>query len=133
MLNDSDLVITDFGLFYSFQQETFLSPNINMKPSGYFKPPEYHLKTKYDGVQCDLFASAMILFIMVSGHPPFITAQPTDAFYRCIARNRIDIFWKTHSKNKSEGLEFYSDEFKELFGEMVSLDPTLRPSMSEII
>jgi len=30
----------------------------------------------YNGAQVDLFASAIILFIMVAGHPPFNRADP---------------------------------------------------------
>jgi len=49
---------------------------------------------------------------MVSGHPPFVTAQSQDPFYRCLAANRSDIFWKTHEK--SDGENFYSADFKDL-------------------
>jgi len=49
---------------------------------------------------------------MVSEHPPFTTAQPIDPFYRCLAAQRADIFWKTHLKEKDEG--FYTEEFKDL-------------------
>jgi serine/threonine protein kinase len=30
----------------------------------------------YNGAQVDLFSSAIILFIMVAGHPPFNRADP---------------------------------------------------------
>jgi len=65
-----------------------------------YMAPEIHLKQPYNGKSVDLFAAAIILFIMVAQHPPFTTAQPTDPFYRCLAANRADIFWKTHCKNK---------------------------------
>jgi serine/threonine protein kinase len=39
-----------------------------------YMAPELHLKFPYDGQAVDLFASAIILFIMVAQHPPFITA-----------------------------------------------------------
>lgn len=62
----------------------------------------------------DLFAAAMILFIMVAQHPPFTEAKSTDPFYKCIAGNRADIFWRTHSKNKPGGESYFSKELKEL-------------------
>jgi serine/threonine protein kinase len=68
---------------------------------------------------------------MVSGHPPFVTAQSTDPFYRCLAANRSDIFWKTHEK--SDGLGYYSPEFKDLVQSMLQLDPAHRPSMAEVM
>lgn len=76
--------------------------------------PEIHMKKPYEGKKVDLFAAAIILFIMVAQHPPFTTAQPTDRFYRCLAAKRQDIFWKTHSKNKEGGMAFFSDDFKDL-------------------
>jgi len=36
--------------------------------------PEIHLKQAYSGKSVDLFAAAIILFIMVAQHPPFTTA-----------------------------------------------------------
>jgi len=50
--------------------------------------PEILLKDNikgYNGVQVDLFASAIILFIMVAGRPSFKKADPTeDQLYRAI-------------------------------------------------
>jgi len=39
-----------------------------------YMAPEIHLKQPYNGKSIDLFASAIILFIMVAQHPPFTTA-----------------------------------------------------------
>jgi len=36
-----------------------------------YMAPEINLKSPYNGSLVDLFASAIILFIMYSGHPPF--------------------------------------------------------------
>lgn len=41
-----------------------------------YMAPEIFLKVPYNGAQVDLFASAIILFIMISGHPPFNRADP---------------------------------------------------------
>lgn len=59
-----------------------------------YMAPEIHLKKPYQGKSVDLFASAIILFIMVAGHPPFTTADAArDPYYKCIASNRADLFW----------------------------------------
>jgi serine/threonine protein kinase len=81
----------------------------------------------------DLFAASIILFIMVSQHPPFTTAQPQDPFYRCLAANRADIFWTTHCKSKDNGDAFFSEDFKDLIQAMLQLDSIHRPSISEVI
>ena len=127
------LKIADFG---------FAAPTEGRDGSGNLKTklgtlnymaPEIHLKQPYQGQSVDLFAAAIILFIMVAQHPPFTTAQPQDPFYRCLAANRADIFWKTHCKNKQGGESYFSEDFKDLVQSMLQLDPSHRPSMSEIM
>jgi len=70
---------------------------------------------------------------MVASHPPFTTAEPKDPFYRCLGANREDIFWQIHSKSKPEGDKFFSDNFKDLVSKMLQLDPSQRPSITEIL
>ena len=41
-----------------------------------YMAPEIFAKLPYNGAQVDLFSSAIILFIMVAGHPPFNRADP---------------------------------------------------------
>lgn len=96
-----------------------------------YMAPEIHLNQEYDGKSIDIFAAAIILFIMVAEHPPFTAAQPSDPFYRCIAANRSDIFWKTHMKEKPDG--FFSDEFKDLVQNMLHLDPSSRLNMEQVM
>lgn len=95
--------------------------------------PEIHLEKEYDGPKVDLFSAAIILFVLVSGHPPFTTAEPKDPFYRCLAAGKADIFWKQHSKGKDGGEGFFSNDFKDLITIMLSLDPEKRPSIEELI
>lgn len=80
-----------------------------------------------------MFAAAIILFILVSGHPPFTTAEPKDPFYRCLAAGKVDIFWQQHSKGKENGEAFFSPEFKDLITNMLALDPPQRPKLEELI
>lgn len=40
--------------------------------------PEINMKAPYSGVQVDLFAAAVILFILYGGVPPFGKADPKD-------------------------------------------------------
>jgi len=81
----------------------------------------------------DLFAAGMILFIMLTGFPPFNKAEPKDFYYKCIAANRIDIFWNSHAKNLKEKAGILTKDFKKLFQAMVQLDSSQRPTMSEIM
>ena len=47
-----------------------------------YMAPEIILKRPYNGTVVDLFASAVILFIMVAQHPPFNRAELGDKFYK---------------------------------------------------
>ena len=81
--------------------------------------PEIHMRKPYQGASVDLFASAIILFITFTQHPPFTKAVPEDPFYRLICANRADLFWRAHSKNKPNGADFFSEDFKNLITAML--------------
>lgn len=95
-----------------------------------YMAPEIHMKKPYQGASVDLFATSIILFIMLTQHPPFTRAEPTDPFYRLLCANRSDLFWKAHSRNKPDG--FFSEQFKNLITTMFSFDPSHRLSLEEI-
>lgn len=125
-----NLKIADFG---------FAAPIAGRDQSGYLKTklgtesymaPEIHARRPYIGASVDLFASAIILFIMIAQHPPFTRAEPNDPFYRLLCANRADLFWKAHSKNKPDG--FFSEEFKNLITSMLQFDPAHRLSMADV-
>lgn len=63
-----------------------------------YMAPEIHLRQPYQGRTVDLFSSAIILFIMVTGGFPFVQAAPSDQYYKCLASNRADLFWRNHIK-----------------------------------
>ena len=87
-----------------------------------YMAPEIHMRQPYSGASVDLFASGIILFIMMTQHPPFTKADPNDPFYRLLCANRADLFWKAHSKNKPEG--FFSEAFIDLITKMLAFDPS---------
>jgi len=80
-----------------------------------YMAPEIHARQKYDGAKVDLFATAIILFIMITGHPPFSQGVPRDRFYKFISGDRADVFWRSHARNKSGG---FSEEFMSLLTSM---------------
>lgn len=78
---DFNLKIADFGFANSmagrdgsYLQRTVLGTFGYMAPEIFIKEHPHY--TRYNGAQVDLFASAIILFIMVAGHPPFNRADP---------------------------------------------------------
>lgn len=50
-----------------------------------YMAPEIHERRPYKGIEVDLFASAIVLFIMYAGTPPFTKAIPKDPYYKLIA------------------------------------------------
>jgi len=95
-----------------------------------YMAPEIHLKQPYSGPAVDLFACAIILFIMLSGTPPFAQAEPKDPHYKLLCINRHETFWSAHSRGKPAG--FYTTEFKHLMNSMLALDPSQRLSLAEV-
>jgi len=125
-----DLKIIDFGL---------AAPTQGRDGSGLLKTtlgtfgymaPEQHLGREYQGEKVDIFALAVILFVMISKHAPFNAAIPKDQLYVSLASKNYEHFWNKHSRHKGD--EFFSKNFKNLFEKMTELDPDLRLSLDEI-
>ena len=95
---------------------------------GYMAP---EIPTKnYEGTRVDIFAAGVILFIMYAGNPPFEKAAPNDPYYRLLKEKNYAVFWKAHSRRRK--VNFFNDQFKDLFVKMVAFDPSERPKIEEI-
>ncbi|CAI2366735.1 unnamed protein product [Moneuplotes crassus] len=123
---DMNLKLADFG-FSSTQ-----ALNETLKGTGGYMAPEIYTGLEYSGHCVDLFAAGVILFIMVAGTPPFKESKSTDPHYKTFPGNRKDLFWRFHTKRREGGLEFFSDDFRDLISSLLSVDPHVRPSMAEI-
>lgn len=81
---------------------------------------------KYTGLQADIFATGVVLFIMYNGTPPFLSTKGHDRIYKLIKDKNFPKFWALHEKNKPSG--FYPDSFKRLMNSFLSAEPDRRPS-----
>ena len=88
-----NLKLADFGF------STTKPLNNTHKGTNGYKAPEIHLGEWYSAPAVDLFAAAVILFIMHTGHPPFLLPSGDDPFYKYIAQNLIHNFFSKHSKS----------------------------------
>lgn len=129
---DFTLKIADFG---------FAGPLAGRDGSGYMrtilgtKPymaPELNERKPYIGTKVDVFAAAVILFIMVSGTPPFNYAAKDEFYYKFLYYKKFELFWKYHSKGKPAGENFFSPEFKDLMQRLLAYNPDERLSIEEI-
>jgi len=130
---DFNLKIADFGFAAPIEGRDGSGFNKTKLGTESYMAPEIHMRKPYQGASVDLFATAIILFIMVTQHPPFTRALPDDPFYRLICANRADLFWKAHSKNKPGNADFFSESFKSLITSMLQFDPTHRLSMADVV
>jgi serine/threonine protein kinase len=96
-----------------------------------YMAPELIANLQYNPKQVDLFASAVILFIMVTSRFPFKSAEPSDELYQFIILKDFDGFWNAHFLLDA-AINDLSEEFKDLFCSMVIVDGRERLSISEV-
>lgn len=119
-----DIKFADFG-FATKETRT----DVRRGTIGYMAPEvlEGHL---YDPKQADLFSAAVVLFIMLTQHCPFVKAEKEDKYYKRIIQYRYEEFWQLHSRNSDKSL--FTDSFKDLFIRMVASEPSERLTLEEI-
>lgn len=120
------LKITDFGLSNIFEDdsEKHLMKTTYVGTKGY-QAPELLLNRKYTNA-CDLFSCGVILFIMLTGYPPFEEAKAADSWYKCIAQKKHTKFWKKHS-----GVNI-SDDAKSLIEGLICYQPSERFTIKNV-
>ena len=92
-----DLKIVDFGFCCPLNGRDGKGFNSSYVGTPGYMAPEIIERKDYKGEDVDLFAAAVILFIMASGSPPFMKwADRKDDFYRLICDNKTDRFWAAH-------------------------------------
>lgn len=93
--------------------------------------PEIYMNKPYNGNVVDLFATGVLLFGIIFGNLPFFKAIPTDSYYKMIAGNRLDLFWKIHKNKLNEDL-YPSENLIDLLSRMLGYFSVERPSIAEI-
>lgn len=117
---DFNLKLADFG--FATKQEICESK----KGTFGYMAPEIIADKPYNSHEADLFASAVILFILLTQHPPFIRAETSDRHYKLIWSCNWDKFWATHRDER------LSEDFIDLFSKMVAYEPEERLTLAEI-
>ncbi|CAO2208722.1 unnamed protein product [Urochloa humidicola] len=116
---DSPLKATDFGLSVFFKPgETFK----DLVGSAYYVAPEV-LKRHY-GAEADIWSAGVILYILLSGVPPF-WAENEDGIFDAVLRGHIDF--------SSDPWPSISNGAKDLVKKMLRQDPKERLTAAEIL
>ena len=124
-----NLKFGDFGLAASIDGEDGTGYLHDYMGTLGYMPPEQHILHTYTGKANDLFAAAVVLFMMVTQCQPFKMAVPDDIYYNLIIHNHSEHFWKIFEKVVAD----LSPEFKDLMFNMLQLEPHKRYNMEQIL
>jgi len=127
---DGKIRIIDFGLSRYISAAT--APESKF-PGGCNKPgklgymsPEIAAGSNFDGKESDIWSAGVVLFIMLTGYPPFETACGVDKRFHLIINGKLRSLldsWKLS--------HLFSDDAKDLLQKMLS-PANKRPSIKEI-
>lgn len=128
---EGDLKLIDFGLANDMAGRFGDGWQITYTGTKGFMSPEILVGDRYKGDQADFFALTVVLFMMYTKKAPWCEAARSDNFYKVLARNRQDLFWKWHGRSQEES--FFSDSFKDFYLKMVAPNPDERLSLPDIV
>ena len=103
-----------------------------MKPQGvcgkhnYMSPEIYDNKGAFDGFAIDLWAAGVILYIMLTGFPPYDQASRTDARFELIVNGNL------MRQLKSWGINL-TEEAGDLMQSMLLLNPSDRLTLADML
>ena len=120
-----DVKIADFG--FSCELNTNKLTNFKSGTTGYMLPEQFR-EEPYNGRDADLFASAVVLFMMLTGCMPFNAAKEDDEYYKFIVKGKFEKFWSIY-KDAAPNI---SQEAKELLYTMFEKDPASRLTLEEL-
>lgn len=130
LLMDSmfQLKLTDFGLSILVKDKNTDKAVMTTHYVGTrgYQAPELLKKKKY-GKSCDIFSAGVVLFILLTGYPPFEQAVKEDKWYHPISVNNPAKFWTQHS-----GCGVKPDAQK-LITHMLAYHPSTRISIDQIL
>merc|ERR1719510_1885718 len=125
--NQFNLKIADFGFSKVFQKKeghkTAMATELGTK--GYMAPEILNGK-KYSA-KADIFASGVILFIMLAGFPPFQNADSKDWWFDKITKKKYKLFWMAHERTAK-----FSKQAKDILVKMLAAKEVDRLDVSQV-
>ncbi|CDW83801.1 protein kinase domain containing protein [Stylonychia lemnae] len=128
-----DVKISDFGFVGPIagrSNDGFLKTKLGTLP---YQAPEINLNLRYRGEDADVFSLGIILFIMVTGLPPFKVADESDFFYKQIIHGKTAEYW-AYFQNcvQQSGGQTFSENFMGLILKMLEFHPDKRIKLQQI-
>lgn len=125
--NQYNLKIADFGFSYVYKKgegpKTSMRTELGTK--GYMAP-EILSNKKYTE-KADIFASGVILFIMLAGFPPFQNAVAKDWWFDKLQKKKYKLFWMAHERTAK-----FSSEAKDILQKMLAPNEADRHSVETV-
>ncbi|ETO18796.1 Protein kinase domain containing protein, partial [Reticulomyxa filosa] len=119
--------ITDFGLSKVFKADDGVVMKTSYVGTKGYQAPELLLNRQYD-YSADVFSAGVVLFILLTGYPPFEQAHKNDKWFRPLAKGDYRKFWESHA-----GCQISNDEdAKDLLQRMLAYNPNDRISITDI-
>ena len=104
-----------------------------------YQAPEVIYDIPYDGEKADIFSLGVILFFLRTGFRGFkeakcndIELNPTDKLYNYI-RYKNPVYWKILEIGLSPKIKELSEQFKNLYLNMLAYNPKERPTLDMIL
>lgn len=97
LTSDFQVKIADFGSSKLFNRQELMK-TFRVGTKGY-QAPEVLLRRGYT-LKCDIFCLGVLLFVILTKHPPFRQAVSEDQWFRQIAKKQFAAFWAKHPKDK---------------------------------
>jgi len=89
--------------------------------------------TAYDASAADVWSCGVVLFLMVSGAPPYQVARASDWWFDKLAKQKYDLFWKAHTQaHTQEAGQKWDPLWTDLINKMLCLDPQQRITMHQV-
>jgi len=120
------LKITDFGLSKLTKDSDKAVMKTHYVGTRGYQAPELLRKKKYNKA-CDIFSAGVVLFILLTGYPPFEQAMKSDKWYFPLTNGTPDKFWTQH---KGCGVK---KDAQEMLTKMLAYNPINRSTIKQVL
>jgi len=126
---DYEMKIADFDLSYIAGDSKVLT-----RGTRFYRAPELRASKCRNGVAADIYAAGIILFVLKSGG---VIPHAEDNLYQGtnlleLLNTNSEEFFKKHCIIQEKDATFFDKDFKELFLNMIKMDPTERATIADI-